>query len=49
MSRLPALDVTIQAQVLDTLKEINRREGTAILFISHDLGGGKDPVSAGGW
>ena len=33
-----ALDVTIQAQILDTLKEINRREGTAILFISHDLG-----------
>ncbi len=32
-----ALDVTIQAQILDTLKEINRREGTAILFISHDL------------
>ena len=33
-----ALDVTIQAQILDTLKAINRREGTAILFISHDLG-----------
>lgn len=33
-----ALDVTIQAQILGTLKDINRREGTAILFISHDLG-----------
>ena len=33
-----ALDVTIQAQILETLKEINRTEGTAILFISHDLG-----------
>ena len=33
-----ALDVTIQAQILETLKDINRREGTAILFISHDLG-----------
>ena len=33
-----ALDVTIQAQILETLKEINRREGTAVLFISHDLG-----------
>ena len=33
-----ALDVTIQAQILDTLRDINRREGVAILFISHDLG-----------
>lgn len=33
-----ALDVTIQAQILHTLREVNRREGTAILFISHDLG-----------
>ena len=33
-----ALDVTIQAQILDTLKDINRKEGAAILFISHDLG-----------
>ena len=33
-----ALDVTIQAQILETLKDINRREGAAILFISHDLG-----------
>ena len=33
-----ALDVTIQAQILETLKEVNRKEGTAILFISHDLG-----------
>ena len=33
-----ALDVTIQAQILETLKDINRRAGTAILFISHDLG-----------
>ena len=33
-----ALDVTIQAQILDTLREINRKEGIAILFISHDLG-----------
>ncbi len=33
-----ALDVTIQAQILETLKDINRKEGVGILFISHDLG-----------
>ncbi|MFC4599843.1 ABC transporter ATP-binding protein [Cohnella hongkongensis] len=33
-----ALDVTIQAQILDLLNEMNRAMGTAILFISHDLG-----------
>ncbi len=33
-----ALDVTIQAQILETLRDINRKEGVAILFISHDLG-----------
>ena len=33
-----ALDVTIQAEILNTLKEINHKEGTSILFISHDLG-----------
>ncbi|MEZ5906299.1 MAG: ABC transporter ATP-binding protein [Geminicoccaceae bacterium] len=33
-----ALDVTIQAQILDLLKELNRDFGTAILMISHDLG-----------
>ncbi len=32
-----ALDVTIQAQIMELLKEINEREHTAILFISHDL------------
>lgn len=32
-----ALDVTIQAQILDLLKEMNQEYGTAILFISHDL------------
>ena len=32
-----ALDVTIQAQILELLKKINREKGTTILFISHNL------------
>ncbi len=33
-----ALDVTIQAQILDLLEEIIKREALSILFISHDFG-----------
>ena len=32
-----ALDVTIQAQIVELLRRINRTQKTAILFISHDL------------
>ena len=33
-----ALDVTIQAQIIDLLKELKERLGMAIIFITHDLG-----------
>ncbi len=33
-----ALDVTIQAQVLDLMRELQQRSGMAILLITHDLG-----------
>jgi peptide/nickel transport system ATP-binding protein len=32
-----ALDVTIQAQILDLLKELQKTEGMAIILITHDL------------
>jgi oligopeptide/dipeptide ABC transporter ATP-binding protein len=33
-----ALDVTIQAQILELLSELQRRTGTSVIMITHDLG-----------
>jgi peptide/nickel transport system ATP-binding protein len=33
-----ALDVTIQAQILQLIKELQRDEGMGVLFITHDMG-----------
>ncbi|WP_407389521.1 ABC transporter ATP-binding protein [Carnobacterium jeotgali] len=33
-----ALDVTIQAQILDLMKELQKKIATSIIFITHDLG-----------
>ena len=33
-----ALDVTIQAQILDLIRKMNEKTGTSVIFITHDLG-----------
>ena len=33
-----ALDVTIQAQILDLIRKMNEKMGTSVVFITHDLG-----------
>jgi peptide/nickel transport system ATP-binding protein len=33
-----ALDVTIQAQILELIKELQNEEGMSVLFITHDMG-----------
>ena len=40
-----ALDVTIQAQILDLLKDLQTRFGTSILLITHDMGVVAETVS----
>ena len=33
-----ALDVTVQAQILDLMRQLNARTGSALILITHDLG-----------
>ena len=40
-----ALDVTIQAQILDLMRDLNKKMNTAIVLITHDLGVIADMVS----
>ena len=39
-----ALDVTIQAQILDLIRELQQRLGLAVILVTHDLG-----IVARGW
>ena len=33
-----ALDVTIQAQIMDLMRELKEKSNTAIILVTHDLG-----------
>jgi oligopeptide/dipeptide ABC transporter ATP-binding protein len=43
-----ALDVTVQAQILELLAELQQRLGTAVLMVTHDVGVAEDSGAAGG-
>ena len=45
-SRQTALDVTIQKQVLDLLKDLQRERQLGLLLITHDLGVVADMATA---
>ena len=38
MNRQRALDVTIQAQILDLMRKLQKKLNTSIMMITHDLG-----------
>ena len=42
-----ALDVTIQAQVLDMMNRLKAEYGTSVVMITHDLRSNRRNVSAG--
>src|SRR5690242_10032694 len=43
-----ALDVTIQAQILELLIELQRQRGMALVLITHDMGGRRDRAARHG-